>query len=123
VETNSATSFQTAKFNEYLEKYGAKWVSYKKDSSGQISVKLKTFEEYRPLFEEKDKFLVMQAEELSDEYKGKPIHIGAINVREVIKPQGGNSVAEVMQNDLDANLCTTDKDRTTYVSSFKSSQF
>jgi hypothetical protein len=94
--------FRQRRFNEYLEKYGPKWVTYKKDSSGQISVRLKTFKEYQPLFEEKDKFLVMQAEELSDEYKGKPIHIGAINVKEVIKPQGGNSVAEVMQNDLDA---------------------
>ena len=79
--------FRQRRFNEYLEKYGAKWVTYRKDSSGQISVRLKTFEEYRPLFEEKDKFLIMQAEELSDEFKGKPIHIGAINVKEVIKPQ------------------------------------
>lgn len=94
--------FRQRRFNEYLEKYGEKWATYKKDTSGQISVRLKTFQEYRPLFEEKDKFLIMQAEELSDEYKGKPIHIGAINVKELIKPQGGNSVAEVMQNDLDA---------------------
>lgn len=93
--------FRQQRFNEYLKKYGEKWVTYKRDSSGQISVKLKTLEEYAPLFEEKDKFLVMQAEELSDEYKGKPVHIGAVNVKELVKPQGGNSVAEVMQNDLD----------------------
>jgi hypothetical protein len=43
----------------------------------------------------------MQAEEISDQFQKKPIHIGAINVREVIKPKGGNSVAEVMQNNLD----------------------
>lgn len=93
--------FRQQRFNDYLKKYGENWVTYRKDSAGQISVKLKTLEEYRPLFEEKDKFLVMQAEELSDEFKGKPIHIGAINVKELVKPQGGNSVAEVMQNDLD----------------------
>lgn len=93
--------FRQRRFNEYLKKYGEKWVTYTRDSAGQISVKLKTLEEYRPLFEEKDKFLVMQAEEVSDEYKGKPIHIGAINIKELVKPQGGNSVAEVMQNDLD----------------------
>lgn len=92
--------FRQQRFNDYLKKYGEDWVTYRKDSAGQISVKLKTLEEYRPLFEEKDKFLVMQAEELSDEFKGKPIHIGAINVKELVKPQGGNSVAEVMQNDL-----------------------
>jgi hypothetical protein len=94
--------FRQRRFNEYLQKYGEKWVNYKKDAAGQISVKLKTFDEYRPLFEEKNKFLLIQAEELTDQYQGKPIHMGAINIKEVIKPQGGNSVAEVMQNDLDA---------------------
>src|SRR4028119_2183230 len=54
--------FRQRRFNEYLEKYGEKWVTYKKDTSGQISVRLKTFEEYRLLFEEKNKFLIMQAE-------------------------------------------------------------
>ncbi|TPE44051.1 PHP domain-containing protein [Pontibacter mangrovi] len=94
--------FRQRRFEEYLEKYGSEWVTYKTDSAGQISVKLKTLEEYRPLFEEAEKFLIIQAEEVSDGYDGKPIHMGAINVKEVIKPQGGNSVAEVMQNNLDA---------------------
>jgi hypothetical protein len=94
--------FRQKRFEEYLAKYGKDWVTYKTDNEGQISVKLKTFEEYRPLFEEKGKFLIMPAEELSDGYKGKPIHIGVINVKELVKPQGGNSVAEVMQNNLDA---------------------
>jgi hypothetical protein len=64
-------------------------------------VRLKKLEEYGPLFEEKGKFLLIQAEEITDGYKGKPIHINAINVKELIKAQGGNSVAEVMQNNLD----------------------
>lgn len=96
-----ANPFRQHRFKEYLEKYGEKWVIYKTDSAGRISVKLKTFEEYQPLFEEKDKFLLMQAEEISDSYEGKPIHMGAINVKELVKPQGGNSVMEVMQNNLD----------------------
>lgn len=94
--------FRQQRFNDYLEKYGNDWVIYKTDSTGQISVKLKTFEEYSSLFQEQDKFLIMQAEEVSDRYKNKPIHMGAINVKELIKPQGGNSVTEVMQNNLDA---------------------
>ena len=90
------------RFEEYLARYGSDWVTYKTDSAGQISVKLRTLEEYRPLFEEEGKFLIMQAEEISDRYEGKPIHMGAINVQELILPQGGNSVSEVMQNNLDA---------------------
>ncbi|WP_242923135.1 histidinol-phosphatase [Pontibacter liquoris] len=94
--------FRQRRFAEYLTKYGSSWVTYKTDSTGQISVKLKTLAEYRPLFEEKGRFLIIQAEEVSDGYGGKPIHMGAINVKELVKPQGGNSVAEVMQNNLDA---------------------
>jgi hypothetical protein len=89
------------RFREYLKKYGEEWVNYV-DSASRIKVKLKTLEEYRPLFEEKGKFLIMQAEEISDRYEKKPVHMGAINIKELILPQGGKSVAEVMQNNLDA---------------------
>ena len=92
--------FRQQRFRQYLEKYGKDWVVYKNDTGGTISVKLKTLAEYRPLFEEKDKFLIMQAEEISDQYQKKPIHIGAINIKELVTPQGGNSVADVMQRNL-----------------------
>lgn len=97
----SANPFRQRGFQEYLKKYGEKWVEYKKDTAGKINVRLKKLEEYRKLFEEPGKFLIIQAEELSDSYKGKPIHINAINVAELVAPQGGNSVAEVIQNNFD----------------------
>ena len=100
--TIPAHPFRQQRFREYQEKYGKDWVVSKKDSAGAISVKLKTLAEYRPLFEEKDKFLIMEAEEITDRHEKKPIHIGAINIRELIEPQGGNTVAEVMQRNLDA---------------------
>lgn len=99
--TLPAQPFRQARFREYLEKYGKDWVTYKTDPEGKISVKLKTLAEYKPKFEEKDKFLIIPAEEVSDKYKNKPIHMGAINIKELIKPQGGNSVTEVMQNNID----------------------
>src|SRR4051812_45303632 len=94
--------FRQQRFNDYLKKYGKDWVIYKTDSSGLITVKLKTLQEYRPLFEEPGKFLIIQAEEVTDAYKGKPVHMGAVNVNEKIDPRGGNSITEVMQNNLDA---------------------
>ncbi|MBA2501061.1 MAG: histidinol-phosphatase [Chitinophagaceae bacterium] len=94
--------FRQRRFKEYLEKFGKDWVEQKTDSAGNILVRLKMLSEYKPLFEEKDKFLIMQAEEITDKFEKKPVHIGAVNVQELIKPQGGNSVAEVMQNNLDA---------------------
>lgn len=97
-----AHPFRQGRFKEYLQKFGGDWVMYKTDSAGRISVKLKTLAEYRPLFEEKGEFLILQAEEITDAYKDKPLHMGAVNVKELIKPSGGNSVTEVMQNNLDA---------------------
>lgn len=91
-------------FKNYLETYGADWVNYKVDSLDRIRVKLKTLEEYRGLFEESGKFLIMQSEEISDSYDDKPLHMNATNIQERIEPQGGNSVVEVLQNNIDAVL-------------------
>lgn len=108
--TIPAHPFRQKRFREYVEKYGNDWVNYKTDSAGLISVRLKMLAEYRSLFEEKEKFLIMQAEEISDQYQSKPIHIGAINIKELVKPQGGKSVAEVMQKNL--NEVYAQRDRT-----------
>ncbi|WP_323758375.1 histidinol-phosphatase [Roseivirga sp.] len=90
-------------FEDYLKKYGEDWVEYKEDSAG-ISVKLKTESEYRPLFEEAGKFSIITAQEITDGYDGKPLHMNATNVQELIQPRHGNSVAETMQNNIDAVL-------------------
>ncbi len=89
------------RFREYLNKYGEDWVAYEIDSAKRVRVKLKTLEEYAPLFEEKGKFLIIQSEEITDGFEKKPVHINAINVKEAILPSGGSSVTEVMQNNLD----------------------
>ncbi len=91
-------------FESYLDTYGSDWVNYKVDSLDRIRVKLKTLEEYRGLFEERGKFLIMQSEELTDSYDGLPLHMNATNIQEKIEAQGGNSVVEVLQNNIDAVL-------------------
>lgn len=91
-------------FQSYLKKYGDHWVNYQIDSSGKISVKLKTYKEYKSLFEEDNKFLIIQSEEISTGYKNKPIHINATNIQKYIAPLGGKSTVEVIQNNVDAIL-------------------
>ena len=49
-----------------------------------------------------EKFLVIKGEEVTDEYQKKPIHINSLNPAALVKPQGGNSVLEAMQRDVDA---------------------
>ena len=88
-------------FKDYLKNYGSDWVIYKEELDA-ISVKLKTLKEYRGRFEESGKFIIIQSEEISDQYEGKPIHLNATNIQNLIKPQGGNSVAEVLQNNINA---------------------
>ncbi|WP_339793186.1 histidinol-phosphatase [uncultured Imperialibacter sp.] len=88
-------------FYTYLDKYGEDWVEYKEDT-GRVSVKLKTFQEYVPLFAEKDKFLIIQSEEITNSFEGKPLHLNVTNVKELIGAQEGSSVSDVLQKSIDA---------------------
>lgn len=96
---SSDSIYQTA-FQNYLKKYGEDWVTYKIDS-GKTMVKLKTYEEYRSKTEAEEKFLVIKSEEITDRYENKHVHMNATNIQERIDPQGGNSIVEVMQNNID----------------------
>ncbi len=88
-------------FRNYLKKYGEDWVNYRKDSTG-LHVQLKTLEQFRPLFEEDEKFMIFKAEEVTAYLEGKAVHMGAINIQEVIEPREGNTIVELIQNNLDA---------------------
>ncbi|GAA4315297.1 hypothetical protein GCM10023115_27080 [Pontixanthobacter gangjinensis] len=88
-------------FAEYLDKYGEDWINYRKTEKG-IQVQLKTLQEFRPLFEEDGKFMIFKAEEVTSYLDNKAVHMGAINIEEVIKPKDGENIVELIQNNLDA---------------------
>lgn len=90
-------------FKAYFDTYGDDWVVHKSDS-GKTQVKLKTFEEYRGLTEEAGKFLVIESEEITDKFEDKHLHMNATNIQKKIEPQGGTSVANVLQNNIDQVL-------------------
>jgi hypothetical protein len=110
-------------FKEYVGRFGTNWIECLTEK-GETKVRLKTFEQFHGLFEEKNKFLLMLGEEISDRFRepvrvevreGKeivtrirtnshPIHLNATNLRELIRPQGGISVADVIQRNVDAVL-------------------
>lgn len=100
---NIDDSLDLAVFERYIDKFGPDWVESKFESD-TIRVRLKTFLEYMPLFEEPGEFLVLQAEEISDHYDGKPLHLNATNLQELVEPQGGNSVTDVLQRNINAVL-------------------
>jgi hypothetical protein len=85
---------------DYRNRFGGDWVEVAADGR----VRLKTFEEYRKLFEEPGKFLLIQSEEITDVFEAKPLHVNATNIKEKIEPQGGGSVREVLQRNVDKVL-------------------
>lgn len=88
-------------FEPYLARFGPSWVETRGSrAAGDLEVRLKPLEEVRPLVEQRGSFLMIQSEEISDGFQGKPIHINATNIGEVIKPQGGGSVADTIRNNL-----------------------
>ncbi len=49
-----------------------------------------------------EKFLLIPGEEVTDKFEKKDIHINGLNLRELVKPTGGASVAETIQNNVNA---------------------
>jgi hypothetical protein len=91
----------------YLKRFGPKGVSLRHENGVQY-VRLKTLSEFRGMFEEPNRFLLIPAEEITDNAllgtNKIPVHINANNVRYLIKPAGGVSVLDVIQRNVNAVL-------------------
>lgn len=53
------------------------------------------------IFAAEGQFLLIPGEEISDKFGDKPIHINGLNVDQTVQPQGGKSVADLIQNNVD----------------------
>lgn len=65
-------------------------------------VRLKTLDELRSAFEQPGRFILIQSEEITDRAGDLPVHVNATNVQDLIAPQGGSTVVEVLQRNIDA---------------------
>ncbi|MEO8495417.1 MAG: hypothetical protein ABI614_10120 [Planctomycetota bacterium] len=83
----------------YRAKFGDEWVETR-ETDGKTEIRLKTLEEFRPMFDKPGDFLMIQAEEITDHFGSLPIHVNANNIAELIRPQGGGSVRETIANNL-----------------------
>jgi hypothetical protein len=92
----------------YRATFGEDWVESRTEND-TLQVRLKTLEEYRMLFEDEEDFLIIQSEEISDGFGGKPVHVNATNIQERIEPQGGTSIRDVMQRNVDAVLAQRER--------------
>ncbi|MEQ9410358.1 MAG: hypothetical protein RIK87_21665 [Fuerstiella sp.] len=67
-------------------------------------VKLKTFDRIFDRLAIPQKFLLIQGEEITDNYRNLPIHLCATNTTELLPPLHGGSVVEVIQQNINAAL-------------------
>ena len=83
------------------ERFGTAWVE-RRGTDADAEVRLKPLDEFRALVEERGRFLLIPAEEISDRVDGLPLHINATNVAEPIQPLGGATVVEAINANLRA---------------------
>lgn len=86
----------------YVERFGAEWVEQRTRDDGVIEVKLKTLDEFRTLVERPGQFALIRGEEVTDRFFEHPVHVNAVNVDSLILPQGGESVAAIINNTVKA---------------------
>ena len=82
-------------------RFGTDWVE-RRGTGDAAEVRLKPLDEFRALVEERGRFLLIPAEEISDQVEGLPLHINATNLVEPIQPLGGKTVVEAINANLRA---------------------
>ena len=93
----------TPAIEKYLDRFGADWVETRGEpGSKDFEIRLKPLNEFRALVEERGKFILISSEEISDRAEGKPIHLNAANVKEPIRPLGGETVRDAIAANLRA---------------------
>lgn len=90
---------------KYRTRFGDSWVETRGEpETSNFEVRLKPLDEFAPLLEHAGKFILIPGEEISDSAEGKPVHMNATNLRDLIRPLHGDTVREVMQSNLRAVL-------------------
>lgn len=95
-------------YQDYRNMFPEGWIE-ERNVDGEKQVKLKTLEEFRHLFEEPERFIFVKGEEITDRFHAHPIHMNGVNTVDYIAPQGGNSISDTIQNNLDAVKAQSEK--------------
>lgn len=107
-----------AVLEKYLKRFGPDWVE-QRTIDGKTSVRLKPLDEYRSLFEQPGRFLMLASEEITSLWQRPktdtapevvgPVHVNVTNVREFIPSATGENAVEVVQRMVDAVLAQREK--------------
>ncbi len=92
-ETNATRKKAVEK---YAKRFGDKWVE-KRTAKDKAQVRLKPLAEFRSLFDEPGKFLLIPAEEITHSFAKRPVHMNGINLRDPVKPIDGKDAIETVR--------------------------
>jgi hypothetical protein len=101
------TQARNLALKKYVDRFGNAWVERrtkdvkKGDQTTTIEqARLKPLREFRSVLEEPGKYLLIPGEEITHKFAKNPVHMNAINLRDVITPTDGASVAETIAVNL-----------------------
>jgi len=106
IDVKSDKVNRSVALNKYRSRFGDAWIetrTLRTDDKGQdlkvekLQVRLKPLAEFRSLLEEPARYILIPAEEITHRFTSKPVHVNAINVRDVITPISGASVSETIR--------------------------
>ncbi len=81
---------------KYRRRFGKLWVETRQEK-GREQIRLKPLIEFRSLLEAPGQFLMVQGEEITHRFARNPVHLNGVNLRDVIQPIDGDSVAETIR--------------------------
>ena len=88
-------------FEQLKKTFPGDWVQTRTEGERE-QVRLKTFDEIYERLADPQKYLLIQGEEITDRFKTLPVHMCATNTSELLPPLGGESVFDVMQQNINA---------------------
>lgn len=89
---------------KYENEFPAETIQKRQTDDGKTEYRLKTLDEIRAMYDRPGEFIMIPGEEISDHLDKAPVHLGAVNIKELVPPQGGKTITEVMQRNIDAVL-------------------
>lgn len=102
IDIKTAKSSREPALKKYVDRFGAGWVEKRTTDKGVAQVRLKPLAEFRSVLEEPNRYLLIPGEEITHKFAKNPVHMNAINLRDVIIPVDGASVSETIVVNLRA---------------------
>lgn len=95
IDAGDGKSVRALAVCKYRARFGDAWVE-RRTHQERPQVRLKPLAEFRSVLEEPGRFLMISAEEITHRFAKAPVHMNALNLRDVIAPANGASVAETI---------------------------